>query len=94
MHRNRLNSQVSGHQYKTGYVFEWGGNGVATTNMNAAGQDIWAQKLGDFDDTKRLNSSLIPLETSLWPLRNDFTLDLWSSYGTFRGDEGRANAAI
>lgn len=83
----------NGAKGKTGYVFEWSGNGVATTNMNAAGQDIWTQKLGDFDDTKRLNSSLIPLETSLWPLRNDFTLDLWSSYGTFRGDEGRANAA-
>ncbi|MFC7558691.1 hypothetical protein ACFQ5D_19925 [Paenibacillus farraposensis] len=32
---------------------------------------------------------LIPLESSLWPLRNDFTKDLWSSYGTFKG----ANAA-
>lgn len=77
----------------TGYVYQWGGAGAVGVNMNAAGQNIWAQKLGDFDDTKRMNMSLISLETSLWPLRNDFTLDLWSSYGTFKGDDGRANAA-
>lgn len=82
-----------GAKGKTGYVFTWGGSGAQVTNMNEASKDIWTQKLGNFDDTKRLNMELIPLESSLWPLRNDFTLDLWSSYGTFKGDDGRANAA-
>lgn len=75
----------------TGYVFQWGG--AAGINMNASGQDVWSQKLGNFDNSKRMNMSLISLESSLWPLRNDFNLDLWSSYGTFKGDDGRANAA-
>lgn len=75
----------------TGYVFQWGGAGSAAGNMNAS--DNWEAKLGDFDDSKRMNYQLIPLETSLWPLRNDFTLNLWSSYGTFLGDDGKDNAA-
>ncbi|MFK4302017.1 MULTISPECIES: hypothetical protein [unclassified Paenibacillus] len=78
-----------GAKGKSGYIFQAG----TPVNLNASGGQLWDSKIGNFDDSKRMGYELIPLETSLWPLRNDFTLDLWSSYGTFKGDNGRANAA-
>lgn len=82
-----------GAKGETGYIFQCSGDGAAATNMNQAGQNFWNSYLGDFVESKRLNYGLVPLETSIWPLRNDMSLGLWSSYGTFKGDTGRENAA-
>ncbi|CAM4198090.1 hypothetical protein [Paenibacillus tarimensis] len=57
------------------------------------GVNNWDAMISDFVESKRMNMGLVPLETSLWPLRNDMSLGLWASYGTFRGDNGRADAA-
>lgn len=82
-----------GAKGKSGFIYEWGGAGTSAVNMNESGTTAWDNYMSNFTESKRLNLGLIPLESSLWSIRNDMTLGLWSSYGTFKGDAGKANAA-
>ncbi|ALP36920.1 hypothetical protein ASL14_12830 [Paenibacillus sp. IHB B 3084] len=82
-----------GAKGNSGYIFEWGGAGVQPQNLNSKDQNYWKNYLSDFDESKRMNYGLKALQHTLWPLRNDFSIQLWSSYGTFKGDNGKEDAA-
>ncbi|AFC30427.1 hypothetical protein PM3016_3606 [Paenibacillus mucilaginosus 3016] len=83
----------AGAEGDTGFIFHWGGSGSSAINMNASGTANWDNYMSDFVESKRMNFGLIPMESSIWTLRNNMTLNLWASYGTFKGDTGRADAA-
>lgn len=67
--------------------------GQAVTNLNQPGMNYWQTLMSNFNENTAVYYELTPLESSLWALRNDMSLGLWASYGTFKGDNGRANAA-
>lgn len=77
----------------TGFVMKSARPGHTPTNLNEPGRNNWQTLMSNFDENIAVYYHLEPLDSSLWPLRHDMTLGLWASYGVFRGEVGRPNAA-